>query len=127
MNFYGKNVNEFTDLEKKLVKVDTQLITSMMMNLEDKKLLTIDTDQKTNTMSGTHEDIGEKHELRTKIVCEILGIENPNEDSIFDEIEKTQYSLQNFGIELSKEMDGEPFDVLYHYVEKVKQEELVEG
>lgn len=123
MNYYGKKSNELTDLEKELVHVDSLLCCSMEMFLKDEKL--ISGNPQYDMTSGTHEDIEEKFYTRSSIVCEILGIENPNEETIFGIIEKTPYNIQKFCVEHTTRM-GRPNDVYYHFCMKCREEKELE-
>jgi hypothetical protein len=123
MNYYGKKSNELTDLEKDLVHVDTRLCLSMSMYLRGESL--ISGNPQYDMTSGTQEDIREKFYTRASIISEILGIENPNEETIFGIIEKTPYSIQNFCVEYTTRM-GQPNDIYYHFCVKCNEERELE-
>ena len=118
MTYYGKNENELTELEKELLHVDRLIINSMIFNLKGESLIG------QLLQAGTPEDIEEKMYIRTEMVSEILGIENPDEETIFEIVSGTQYDIQKFGVVFSKIMYGKEVDIVYHYF--MKQRELVE-
>ena len=118
MTYYGKNEKELTELEKELLHVDRLIINSMVFNLKGESLIG------QFLQAGTPEDIEEKMYIRAEMISEILGIENPQEETIFKIISETQYDIQKFGVEHSKLMYGKELDIVYHYF--TKQNELVE-
>lgn len=119
MNCYGKKFDELTELEKQLLHVDSLLCNSMEMNLCGQKL--IGGNPQFDMTSGTHEDISDKFYTRASIISQILDIKNPNEETIFDIINETQYDIQKFGVDYSTRM-GRPNDIYYHYCMKFHEE-----
>ena len=118
MTYYGKKVTELTSLEINLLEVDRMIISSMIMNLKGESLMG------GMIQAGTPEDIEEKMFHRASIVSEILGIENPEEETIFGIIDSTQYNIQDFGVIFVEQMFGKKLDVVYHYF--TKQNELAQ-
>jgi len=121
MNCYGKNFNELTENERKLLNVDSLLCTSMLMYLSGESL--IGSNPNNGITSGTKEDIKEKMFIRTNIICEILDLKDEDiTDNIFGDLESTQYGLQKVGYEFSI-ATGEPKDIFYHYSQMIIKEE----
>ena len=123
MNYYGKKSSELTDLEKDLVHVDSLLTLSMEMYLKGESLL--GGNPNFDMTSGTHDDIDDKFYTRASIISEILGIENPQEETIFGIIDKTPYNIQKFCVDYTTYM-GRPNDVYYHYCMKIHEETKLE-
>jgi hypothetical protein len=123
MKFYGKKRSELTDLEENLLHIDMALCISMSMYVRGESLLSGSSYH--DMTCGTQEDIEEKFYTRSEIICEILDIENPDENTIFKIIDKTPYNIQNFCIDFTTQMMGQPNDVYYHYWLKCKELEFV--
>lgn len=123
MNCYGKKFNELTELEKQLLHVDSLLSNSIEMYLSGQKLF--GGNPEFDMTSGTHDDIEDKFYTRSSIISEILDIKNPNEETIFDIINETQYNFQKFGVDYTTHM-GRPIDIYYHYCMKFHEERKLE-